>query len=529
MPPTPPSPHFASPYARPRTVPRRAQCLVRPDGARIAFFVYKPGDENTRCDREVRRTDVGAAAPLENDLTPAPPISPRSRDVCQKNELQSGQHAAPADPRGRDATDVVRASSQGCDSAYAALTSSDGGDSVGAIPTRSAVPTCDTVPTGSQGRSSASPSPARGGTGASTGIPVLFLHGNGEEHGIFGPQIDAVVALGGAAIGIDSRAQGKSTRGTARLTYDLMAEDALAVLDSLRVDRAHVVGFSDGAIEALLLARDHSDRVASVVSIGANLTPEGVDNTDFPMQEIAEQNEAWAEWLRSLGTLAARDADITIAAPEAYPSAENNPYERGAHPSAENNPCERGVHPSAADNSDSREARRSATNEPNGPRAPSAADNPSGTEAHRSATDEPNSVEARSSAADNSNGPEASPLADSSATNDPSSTEAAAEQKMAPIDPALLSPSADEAQNTADLMRLMMEEPHIDPRSLAAVSCPVAVVAGEFDVIYPQETIAIHKAIPTSELFIVPDCGHSIPKHAPASVTWVLLHTMGRA
>lgn len=270
---------------------------------------------------------------------------------------------------------------------------------------------------------------------ATQATPVLFLHGNGEEHGIFGPQIDAVVEAGGVAVGIDSRAQGKSTRGTARLTYDLMAEDALAVLDELHIERAHVVGFSDGAIEALLLARNHAERVASAVVIGANLTPGGVDNTDFPMAQIAQQNEAWAQWLEALG---AADA----------------------------------VGGKAVDS----------------PAIPSQTGTPSAV-------------------------PEPLDSTNINPTN---------------IDPTLLSPSAREARNTADLMRLMMEEPHIEPASLSAIACPVAVVAGEFDVILPRETLAIRRSIPTAELFIVPDCGHSIPKHAPAAVTSILFHTMRR-
>ncbi len=50
-----------------------------------------------------------------------------------------------------------------------------------------------------------------------------------------------------------------------------MAEDAYVVLKQLGVSSAHIVGFSDGAILGLLLARDYPDAVASLVSIGANL------------------------------------------------------------------------------------------------------------------------------------------------------------------------------------------------------------------------------------------------------------------
>ena len=127
-------------------------------------------------------------------------------------------------------------------------------------------------------------------------IPVLMLHGNGEEHGIFGPIVDAAVTAGRTVVASDSRAQGKSTRGTAPLTYELMANDSIAVLDDLGVGRAHVAGFSDGAIEALLIARDHPGRVASVLSIGANLTPEGVIDEGWDLPGNVERDRVWSSY-----------------------------------------------------------------------------------------------------------------------------------------------------------------------------------------------------------------------------------------
>ena len=115
--------------------------------------------------------------------------------------------------------------------------------------------------------------------------PVLLLHGNGEEHGIFG-------------------------RGTAPLTYELMAADALAVLDHLGVAAAHVVGFSDGAIEGLLIARDHPERALSLLSIGANLTPDGVDDS-FEMEAIADRLSGWVSyWTEGEGAEKSVDAAL---------------------------------------------------------------------------------------------------------------------------------------------------------------------------------------------------------------------------
>ena len=123
--------------------------------------------------------------------------------------------------------------------------------------------------------------------------PIVFLHGNGEEHGIFGSIIDEVCNHGYTAIGIDSRDQGQSTRGTAAFTYEQMAEDAYVVLKQLGITSAHVVGFSDGAILGLLLARDYPDIVASLVSIGANLEPDTLGDMTW-LYESIQGNKRWA-------------------------------------------------------------------------------------------------------------------------------------------------------------------------------------------------------------------------------------------
>lgn len=143
--------------------------------------------------------------------------------------------------------------------------------------------------------------------------PVLMLHGNGEEHGIFGQVIDAVCASGRPVVAVDSRAQGKSTRGTAELTYELMADDALAALAALGFGKAHLLGFSDGAIEALVIARDHPELALSLLCIGANLTPDGVDDS-FQMEQAAQNLFAWADfWEKGDGSH--RNVDPSLVSP----------------------------------------------------------------------------------------------------------------------------------------------------------------------------------------------------------------------
>ena len=143
--------------------------------------------------------------------------------------------------------------------------------------------------------------------------PVLMLHGNGEEHGIFGQVIDAVCASGRPVVAVDSRAQGKSTRGMAELTYELMADDALAALAALGFGKAHLLGFSDGAIEAIIIARDHPELALSLLFIGANLSPDGVDDS-FQMERAAQNLFAWADfWEKGDGSH--RNVDPSLVRP----------------------------------------------------------------------------------------------------------------------------------------------------------------------------------------------------------------------
>ena len=97
-------------------------------------------------------------------------------------------------------------------------------------------------------------------------------------------------------IAVDSRSQGASTRGTAPLTYELMADDAIEVCARLGVPQVHVLGFSDGGILGLLLARDWGAHVLSLTALGANLTPAGLpkEDTDW-MAFAAAENRRWAK------------------------------------------------------------------------------------------------------------------------------------------------------------------------------------------------------------------------------------------
>ena len=90
------------------------------------------------------------------------------------------------------------------------------------------------------------------------------------------------------------------------------------------------------------------------------------------------------------------------------------------------------------------------------------------------------------------------------------------------IDAALL-PSAEDTRLSGELLQLMLDEPHIDASSLAAITCPTCVLVGEHDCITLEETHAIADAIPSARLVTVPGVGHSLPRLAPDSVALQVL------
>jgi pimeloyl-ACP methyl ester carboxylesterase len=109
-----------------------------------------------------------------------------------------------------------------------------------------------------------------------SGLPVVLLHGGLGHSGNWGYQVPALVRSGYRAVLIDSRGHGRSTRDARPFSYELMASDVLAVMDALHLENAGIVGWSDGACTALILAAKAASRVAGVFFFACNMDPSGV-------------------------------------------------------------------------------------------------------------------------------------------------------------------------------------------------------------------------------------------------------------
>jgi len=105
------------------------------------------------------------------------------------------------------------------------------------------------------------------------GNPLILLHGNNERINSFRNQIGPL-SEHYKVIAIDTRGQGNSAnKKTTPYSYQLFANDLLAVMNSLSISKANLLGWSDGGNTALEFALKHPEKIDKMVLMGANLFP----------------------------------------------------------------------------------------------------------------------------------------------------------------------------------------------------------------------------------------------------------------
>jgi len=98
---------------------------------------------------------------------------------------------------------------------------------------------------------------------AGEGVPVLFIQGVGVWGDGWKPQVDELAGRC-RCITFDNRGMARSQPMSPKLTIEMMADDALAVMDAAGFESAHLVGHSMGGLMALQLALSAKQRVRSL-------------------------------------------------------------------------------------------------------------------------------------------------------------------------------------------------------------------------------------------------------------------------
>ncbi len=104
---------------------------------------------------------------------------------------------------------------------------------------------------------------------AGQGTPLIMLHGNGESCDYFEHQIP-YFSVNYRVIAVDTRGHGKSPRGTEPFTLSRFADDLRELTGELRISKAIILGFSDGANIAMIYALRYPERVSGLILNGAN-------------------------------------------------------------------------------------------------------------------------------------------------------------------------------------------------------------------------------------------------------------------
>lgn len=111
---------------------------------------------------------------------------------------------------------------------------------------------------------------------------AVLLVAGANASGLMWPQLLVEwLGISHKVIRYDHRDTGRSTYRFDEAPYPIarLADDAVAVLNALRVERAHVVGVSLGGVLAQLLALDHPDRLLSATVLCTTALGSGLATT----------------------------------------------------------------------------------------------------------------------------------------------------------------------------------------------------------------------------------------------------------
>ena len=104
---------------------------------------------------------------------------------------------------------------------------------------------------------------------------LILLHGNGEDSSYFANQLEPLSKFF-HVIAVDTRGHGRTPRGDGDFSLERFRDDLIGFMDEKGIRKAHLLGFSDGANIALLLALSYPERVGKLILNGGTIFPMGL-------------------------------------------------------------------------------------------------------------------------------------------------------------------------------------------------------------------------------------------------------------
>lgn len=108
------------------------------------------------------------------------------------------------------------------------------------------------------------------------GLPLVLIHGGGSTIETTFGAILPMLAAHNKVIAVEMQAHGRTSDRNAPETFEQDASDVAALLKYLKVDKANIMGFSDGGCTTMQLAMSHPELLNKMVVVSSNYQREGM-------------------------------------------------------------------------------------------------------------------------------------------------------------------------------------------------------------------------------------------------------------
>ena len=98
-------------------------------------------------------------------------------------------------------------------------------------------------------------------------IPIVFIHGVGLTHEIWQPQLDFFKEY--STLSYDILGHGKTRLEKKEISFDNFSDQLIELIDEIKIEKIHLVGFSIGSLIARNFATKFNNRLQSLILLGS--------------------------------------------------------------------------------------------------------------------------------------------------------------------------------------------------------------------------------------------------------------------
>jgi len=98
-------------------------------------------------------------------------------------------------------------------------------------------------------------------------IPIVFIHGVGLTYEIWQPQL--IFFKDRSTLSYDILGHGKTPLNKQDISFDDFSDQLINLIDELKIDKIHLIGFSIGSLIARNFAEKFNDRLQSLTLLGS--------------------------------------------------------------------------------------------------------------------------------------------------------------------------------------------------------------------------------------------------------------------